>query len=115
MKLKIVKDSNPIMRKRSEPVTLPLSIEDKEILDAIRCHTTGKPNMTTFEKLIYSADLLELGREEDFIVPLRVAMDKDFEEGFLTIVRQQYEYLKKEKGDNIYPLTVECAKYYLGI
>lgn len=90
-------------------------IKDPEILDAIRCHTTGKPNMTTFEKLIYSADLLELGREEDFIIPLRVAMDKDFEEGFITIVRQQYEYLKKEKGDNIYPLTVDCAKYYLGI
>ena len=33
MKLKIVKDSNPIMRKKSEPVTLPLSKEDKETLD----------------------------------------------------------------------------------
>lgn len=35
MKLKIVKDSNPIMRKRSEVVPLPLSKEDKEILDAM--------------------------------------------------------------------------------
>ena len=33
MKLKIVKDNNPIMRKRSEPVALPLSIEDKKTLD----------------------------------------------------------------------------------
>ena len=33
MKLKIVKDSNPIMRKKSEPVGLPLSKEDKETLD----------------------------------------------------------------------------------
>lgn len=33
MKLKIVKDSNPIMRKKSEPVALPLSKEDKETLD----------------------------------------------------------------------------------
>ena len=32
-KLKIVKDSNPIMRKRSLPVDLPLSKEDKETLD----------------------------------------------------------------------------------
>lgn len=32
-KLKIVKDSNPIMRKRSEPVSLPLSKEDKQTLD----------------------------------------------------------------------------------
>ena len=33
MKLKIVKDSNPIMRKRSLPVELPLSKEDKATLD----------------------------------------------------------------------------------
>ena len=33
MKLKVVKDSNPIMRQKSEEVTLPLSHEDKELLD----------------------------------------------------------------------------------
>ena len=35
MKLKIVKDSNPIMRKRSEPVSMPLSKEDKDLLDSM--------------------------------------------------------------------------------
>ena len=34
-KLKIVKDSNPIMRKRSLPVNLPLSKEDKDTLDVM--------------------------------------------------------------------------------
>lgn len=33
MKLKIVKDNNPIMRKKSLPVSLPLSVEDKSTLD----------------------------------------------------------------------------------
>ena len=33
MKLKIVKDSNPIMRQKSLPVSLPLSAEDKKTLD----------------------------------------------------------------------------------
>ena len=33
MKLKLVKDDNPIMRKRSQPVELPLSKEDKSTLD----------------------------------------------------------------------------------
>lgn len=33
MKMKIVKDNNPIMRKRSLDVELPLSIEDKNTLD----------------------------------------------------------------------------------
>lgn len=33
MKIKIVKDNNPIMRKRSEVVNLPLSKEDRELID----------------------------------------------------------------------------------
>ena len=33
MKLKIVKDNNPIMRQKSKEVTLPISAEDKKILD----------------------------------------------------------------------------------
>ena len=35
MKLKIIKDSNPIMRQKSEPVSLPLTKEDKALLDAM--------------------------------------------------------------------------------
>ena len=35
MKLKIVKDNNPIMRKRSLPVEMPLSQEDKATLDSM--------------------------------------------------------------------------------
>jgi len=38
MKLKIVKDSNPIMRQKSKEVTLPLSNEDRELLDAMLNH-----------------------------------------------------------------------------
>ena len=35
MKLKIIKDTNPIMRKKSLPVELPLKKEDKELLDSM--------------------------------------------------------------------------------
>ena len=35
MKLKIIKDNNPIMRKKSLPVEMPLSKKDKETLDAM--------------------------------------------------------------------------------
>ena len=38
MKLKIIKDSNPIMKQKSLPVDLPLSKEDKETLDAMIEH-----------------------------------------------------------------------------
>lgn len=35
MKIKLVKDNNPIMRQRSKPVELPLSKEDRATLDAM--------------------------------------------------------------------------------
>ena len=35
MKFKIVKDSNPIMKQKSLPVQLPLSVEDKATLDSM--------------------------------------------------------------------------------
>lgn len=35
MMLKVIKDSNPLMRKPSQEVTLPLAKEDKELLDAM--------------------------------------------------------------------------------
>lgn len=38
MKIKIIKDSNPIMRKRSLPVELPLSEKDRDALDSMLDH-----------------------------------------------------------------------------
>lgn len=34
-------------------------IRDEEILSAIACHTTGKPDMTTLDKILYIADYIE--------------------------------------------------------
>lgn len=38
MKIKIIKDNNPIMRKRSLPIEMPLSKQDRETLDAMLEH-----------------------------------------------------------------------------
>ena len=37
---------------------------DKEILSAIACHTTGKPDMTMLEKIVYIADYIEPARNK---------------------------------------------------
>nr|MCR5283939.1 bis(5'-nucleosyl)-tetraphosphatase (symmetrical) YqeK [Lachnospiraceae bacterium] len=39
------------------------NIDDEEILSAIRYHTTGKPEMTKLEKIIYIADYIEIHRK----------------------------------------------------
>ena len=40
-----------------------LGLEIDEILKAIDCHTTGKANMTNFEKIIYTADNISADRK----------------------------------------------------
>lgn len=39
-----------------------LGVTDKEIISAVRYHTTGKCNMTVFEKIIYIADFISAER-----------------------------------------------------
>lgn len=46
-------------------------VVDDEIFDAILCHTTGKRDMTLFDKLLYLADYIEEGRSFEDCVYLR--------------------------------------------
>ena len=52
------------------------SVSDTEILDAIRYHTTGKPNFSPLGKLIYLADKLECGRDYPSVDNLRATLEQ---------------------------------------
>ena len=39
-------------------------VEDEEILSAIRCHTTGKADMSPLEEILFIADYIEPNRKE---------------------------------------------------
>ncbi len=41
-------------------------VSDEEVLSAIRYHITGRPNMTSLEKIIFIADYIEPGRKERY-------------------------------------------------
>ena len=96
----------------AEKAKRDFGIDDDEILEAVRCHTTAKPAMTVFEKLVYTADSTSYDREYDPIPVIRAIADKDFEKGFLSVL--EYTYMKlTATGGAIYPLTEEAVKYYL--
>lgn len=86
-------------------------INDGEILDAIRYHTTGRPAMTVLEKLIYVADMVSDEREFPEVERLRQAVYHDFEKGFMICMLYSYKYLADNKR-NIYPLTTQAINYY---
>lgn len=59
-------------------------IDDEEILSAIRWHTIGKVNMTTFEKIIFLADKLESRtRPCEICEPIREALNKSLDAALL--------------------------------
>lgn len=60
------------------------NINDKEILSAIRWHTIGKIDMTTFEKIIFLADKLESRtRPAEICSPIRNALNEGLDAALL--------------------------------
>ena len=87
-------------------------IENTEILDAISCHTTGRPHMTLLDKIIYIADYIEPGRcEAPDLQEIRRLAFTDIDECLYTILHASLEYLKS-KSEVIDPLTEQTYLYY---
>ena len=86
-------------------------IDDEEMLDAIKYHTTGYPNMTILGKVLYVADAIEATRSYDGVEVLRKAVFEDFNKGLLLIMETTLKHLK-EKGLYINPYTLEAYNYY---
>jgi len=87
-------------------------IEDQEILDAIACHTTGKPAMTTLDKILYIADYIEARRDKAANLPeMRKLAFEDLDEALYQILAGTLHYLES-KGCFIDPMTKETFEYY---
>ncbi len=86
-------------------------ITDEEVLSAIACHTTGKPNMSLLDKLIYSADVVSYERNYDGAVELRAKIFSDFEGGFRKILYENLLHVKNS-GNLVYPLTEQAVRFY---
>ena len=86
-------------------------ITDEEVLNAVRYHTSGRPNMCALEKLIFLADMLEVERNYDCVDRLRALFWKDIDECLETALYETLKFLEK-KGGGIYPLTQMAYAFY---
>ena len=86
-------------------------IEDEDVLNAIRYHTSGRSNMSALEKIIFLADMLEQGRDFPHVEQLREWFWRDINECMYRSLRYQVKYLKRGRGD-VYPLTLRALEYY---
>ncbi|MBO4337387.1 MAG: bis(5'-nucleosyl)-tetraphosphatase (symmetrical) YqeK [Lachnospiraceae bacterium] len=87
-------------------------ITDPQILSAIRWHTTGRPEMTAFEMIIYIADYIEIKRKElPLLSRAREAAFTSLEECMCVILESTLMYLGK-KGATVDDITYKTYEYY---
>lgn len=87
-------------------------ITDPEILEAIRCHTTGKPDMGVLDKILYIADYIEPRRFKAADLPrIRRLAFRDLDQTMDAILSGTLEYLQK-KGGSIDPMTQKAYEYF---
>lgn len=60
-----------------------LNISDRDVIDAVRYHTTARAGMTKLEKIIYLADFTSLDRDYDDVGVIRQYVDESLEKAFI--------------------------------
>lgn len=80
-------------------------VTKQDVLEAIRVHTTGKPNMSELDKIIFLADYIEKNREFPGVDFIREAANKSLNEGVLAGYDMTIRHLL-DKGLSIYVLTI---------
>ncbi|MBP1992899.1 bis(5'-nucleosyl)-tetraphosphatase (symmetrical) YqeK [Paenibacillus eucommiae] len=80
-------------------------IEDEEVLDAIRYHTSGRERMTLLDKVVCLADYIEPGRHFPEVDTIRKLAEKSLDKALIAGFDSTIGFLLS-KGKRIFPLTV---------
>ncbi|RAP26996.1 hypothetical protein C2W64_01141 [Brevibacillus laterosporus] len=82
-----------------------LQIQDVEILQAIRYHTTGRENMSLLEKVVCLADYIEPNRNYPGLEEIRRLAKQDLNQALALALGGTICFLI-EKKQRVYPLTL---------
>lgn len=82
-----------------------------EVADAIRWHTTGRPNMTALEKIVYLADVTEPGRDFPGVDRLRELSFRDLDAAMALALEMSVENLRGRCQD-VFPDTLAARDWY---
>lgn len=88
------------------------NIQDQDILNAIRNHTTGRPGMSELEKIIYIADYIEPGRKQaPNLSQIRQLAFRDLDEALFHVLKDNLAYLQ-QTNIPMDPMTQETYDHY---
>ena len=71
--------------------------KDQDIINAVSYHTTGRPEMSLLEKIIYIADAVEPNRSYPGVQNLRQILEYDLDKAVLQSLTNTINYIRSEK------------------
>lgn len=87
-------------------------VSDEEVISAIRWHTTGKPDMSMLDIIIYMADYIEPNRDKaPNLKEIRKLCFENIEEALYEVLKSTLNYLE-DRPDAIDPMTRETYLFY---
>lgn len=84
---------------------------DDDVFNAILWHTTGKPDMSLLEKIIYLADYIEPTRDFPGVEELRKLVYSDIDAGMAQALKMSYEHVSGE-GIRPHRNTADAYSFY---
>ncbi|PSL41234.1 putative HD superfamily hydrolase involved in NAD metabolism [Planomicrobium soli] len=87
-------------------------VEDEDILNAIRYHTTGRAEMSDLEKVIYIADLVEPGRKFSGVEELRQLKEQGLDVMMEASIKHTIDFLTS-KNQPVYPDSLKCYEHFV--
>lgn len=89
-----------------------IGIDDEEIINAIRYHTTGRANMSLMEQIVYLADFISADRDYKDVDIMRNKVDESKEAGMIYSTAYTIVSVIK-KGRILHPDTVEAYNWLI--
>lgn len=86
----------------AEAARRELGVEDPEVLEAVRVHTTGAPGIGRLALAVYVADKIEPGRDYPSVGRMRELAQKDLAEAAAAILRATLAH-NKNRGRPTHP------------
>lgn len=87
-----------------------LGVEDEEVLDAIRSHTTGEPGMGLLALALYVADKIEPARDYPSAGRLRKLAETSLEEAAAEALRTAVAY-NEQRGRRMHPASLKTLAW----
>jgi predicted HD superfamily hydrolase involved in NAD metabolism len=87
-----------------------IGVEDEEILEAVRAHTTGKPRMGPLALVLYVADKIEPARDYPSVERLRGLAREDLHAAAAESLQRAIAH-NEERGKDVHPASLATLNW----